>query len=190
MDLPEFRAGMRLMASELNRLADQVRASRVISFVGGTVNQGPGGTSLVANPFPSRTSGGTTTQCPFACFPLYSESTGNTVAIPFGLIENRVPAGMNPDPSLPPFQLSVDVSGYVYSYITWNTATMTIVDSPDAVGFVYSDAPLLSTDILQYDLIAIVFYDSRYTGADRITDIQNQCVQPVGDPCKLDWSAP
>jgi hypothetical protein len=57
MDLPEFRAGMRLMASELNRLADQVRASRVISFVGGTVNQGPGGVSLVANPFPPRGAG-------------------------------------------------------------------------------------------------------------------------------------
>jgi len=61
MDIPDFKAGMRLMASQLNRLADQVRASRVISFVGGTVNQGPGGVSLVANPFPSRGAGGTLT---------------------------------------------------------------------------------------------------------------------------------
>jgi hypothetical protein len=189
MDLPEFRAGMRLMASELNRLADQVRASRVISFVGGTVNQGPGGVSLVANPFPSRTNGGTTQTCPFACFSLFSEDTGNTIAIPFGLIENRIPQGMNPDPSAPPFQLSVDTSGYVYSYITWDTETMTIVASPDAVGFVFSDLPLPSTDVLQYDLISIVFYDPAYVGDARITEIQNQCIQPVGDPCKLDWSA-
>lgn len=185
-----FYKGGNLYASQLNELADEIRKNTIQPGIGYRFTRTSGGTSLVIDQQNGGGGGGNSTACPFACFSLYSESTGNTVAIPFGLIENRVPTGMDPDPSLPPFQLSVDVSGYVYSYITWDTATMTIVDSPDAVGFVYSDAPLPSTDILQYDLIAIVFYDERYTGAERIREIQNQCVQPVGNPCKLDWSAP
>jgi len=46
MDLPAFKKGMALLASDLNRLTAQVRASRITSVIGGKLDVSPGGTSL------------------------------------------------------------------------------------------------------------------------------------------------
>lgn len=50
MDLPAFKKGMALLASDLNRLAAQVRASRVTSVIGGKLDVSPGGTSITIAP--------------------------------------------------------------------------------------------------------------------------------------------
>lgn len=50
MDIPAFKKGMALMASDLNRLANQVRASRITSVIGGKLDVTPGGTSITVTP--------------------------------------------------------------------------------------------------------------------------------------------
>lgn len=56
MDLPAFKKGMALMANDLNRLANQVRASRITSVIGGgKLDVTPGGTTLTLQPMSQRT---------------------------------------------------------------------------------------------------------------------------------------
>ena len=56
MDLPFFQKRMALMASDLNKLANEIRASRITSVVGGSVTVTSGGTTLNVGPGASRAS--------------------------------------------------------------------------------------------------------------------------------------
>jgi hypothetical protein len=74
MDLPAFKKGMALLASDLNRLAAQVRASRITSVLGGRVDVTPGGTSITVFPQPGSTgASGATTAAPFTVLEAPSE---------------------------------------------------------------------------------------------------------------------
>lgn len=95
MDLPAFKKGMALLASDLNRLANQVRASRITSVIGGRVDVTPGGTALTVFPQPGGASGATVAseEFPFRLFAaeesvkinlnsfLLRDATGDTVSI-------------------------------------------------------------------------------------------------------------
>ncbi len=65
MDLPAFKKGMALMASDLNRLTNQVRASRVTQVIGGTVSVAPGGTTITVSPTAGKAGGAAAYATPF-----------------------------------------------------------------------------------------------------------------------------
>lgn len=94
MDLPNFSRGQTLAASELNRLAAQVRASTITNVVGGSFQRTTGGTTIIIPPIDGGGGGGAATrEFPFRLYAaddyvqvnlnsfLLKDATGDTVEI-------------------------------------------------------------------------------------------------------------
>lgn len=179
MNLPDFRRGVELTSTELNKLSDAIRSAAVTSIIGGTFSRTPGGTCLIID---QQVRGGGSEggglPCPFEVTDA-SEGTTMKVQIGWGLIWQQLPTGMFPSND-PPLKMTVTETCYVYSKITFNTSTLI----PSAVAFTISSAILQNTASDQYNLIARVFVNED-ADPKTISGISNICQQPFPSPCSL-----
>lgn len=179
MYLPDFRRGVELTSTELNKLSDAIRSAAVTSVIGGTFSRTPGGTCLIID---QQVRGGGSegggVPCPFEVTDA-SEGTTMKVQIGWGLIWQQLPTGMFPSNN-PPLKMTVTETCYVYSKITFNTSTLI----PSAVAFTISSAILQNTASDQYNLIARVFVNED-ADSKTISGISNICQQPFPSPCSL-----
>lgn len=179
MNLPNFRRGVELTSTELNKLSDGIRSAAVTSVIGGTYMRTPGGTTLIID---QQVRGGSTEAGGVACpFEVTDASEGNTlkVQIAWGLIWQMLPTGMFPDND-PPLKMTVTQTCYIYSKITFNTNSLI----PSAVAFSVETGITQNTSTTQYNLIARVFVDEE-AEPKVISSISNICQQPFPSPCSL-----
>lgn len=176
MDIPNFRRGLELNSTELNKLSNAIRSAAVTSVIGGTFSRTPGGTTIIIDA-QVRGGGGATIPCPFQCS---DASVGETlkIKIQWGLIWQMLPTGMFPD-NVPVLKLTVTQSCFIYSKITFDTNTLL----PTAVAFSAEPELTMNTSAIQYNLIAVVLVSEDEPPV--ITKITNICQQPFPSPCAL-----
>lgn len=201
MEIPDFRRGEQLTARKLNKLADEVRLTRLLSGPGYTLTQTPGGTVL--NIQQQTTSGGGTAADVVCNFKVTDatekESTGLKVAIQSDKVNGRYPQGMNAEDR---FILDLDdrIENWCAVYLVLkvdefgdirpeeNAITLTIATDwmPNA------NAPGNQT---QYIFIASINLETAAGGSKFIASIENACptnlaAHPIGDcPFELDLAA-
>lgn len=179
MNLPNFRRGVELTSTELNKLSDGIKSAAVTSVIGGTFTRTPGGTTLIID---QQVRGGSSEGGSIACpFEVTDASEGNTlkVQIRWGLIWQQLPTGMFPDND-PPLKMTVTQTCYIYSKITFNTNSLI----PSAIAFSVQTGIAQNTATEQYNLIARVFVDETKE-PKVISSISNICQQPFPSPCSL-----
>lgn len=179
MDLPNFRRGIELTSTELNKLSSAIRSCAVTSVVGGSVTRTPGGTTLVINDqVRGGSEGSSGLPCPFLVSDA-SDTVGLKVRIEWGLIWQMLPTGMFAN-NTPPLIMEVTNSSFVYSKIVFDTNTLL----PTSVSFVIEAAIQTNTSTAQFNLIASLTVKSE-GDTKSITAIYNVCQQPFPSPCAL-----
>ena len=178
MDIPNFRRGLELNSTELNKLSNAIRSAAVTSVIGGTFSRTPGGTTIIVDAqVRGGSGGGATIPCPFQCSDA-SEGETLKVEVAWGLIWQMLPTGMFPA-NTPTFKLTVTESCFIYSKITFDTNTLL----PTAVAFSAESELTMNTSTIQYNLIAVVLVSEDEPPV--ITKITNICQQPFPSPCAL-----
>ena len=183
MDIPNFRRGLELNSTELNKLSNAIRSAAVTSVIGGTFSRTPGGTTIIVDAQVRGGSGGGVIPCPFKCTDA-SDAVSLKIEVTQGLISGRWPEDMGIDS--PPFILEITGNSYIYAAIYWDIENLQIGPDPDAITIIQSGELLQNTDTMQYILLATIVTDGSPLA---ITEITNVCEQPVPNPCLLDWSA-
>lgn len=192
MDIPFFKRGMELLASQLNRLSDNVRASTITSVIGGSFSRTPGGTTLILNGGGAKTaSGGGTSKCYYAVsdativvgtprieiardlLPIQAGESGN----PY-----RYPYGMNgEDPCI--FTLDSTFGDWVAVYLKLEfNEDGNFRDYPKAAQFRLSDRPIVSGEQNQFILISEISLSRNQQGKRYISNINNLCPLIAGNP--------
>lgn len=177
MNLPNFRRGVELTSTELNKLSDGIRSAAVTSVIGGTFTRTPGGTTLIIDQqVRGGSSGGSSVDCPFEVTDV-TENTTLKVQIRWGLVMNMLPTGMFPDND-PTLKLTVTDTCYIYCKIIFDTSTLLVTD----VRFSVESNLQTNTSNTQFNLIAVVTVnpDPKF-----ISGIKNICQQPFPSPCSL-----
>ena len=179
MDIPNFRRGLELNSTELNKLSNAIRSAAVTSVIGGTFSRTPGGTTIIvdAQVRGSASGGGATIPCPFQCSDA-SEAETLKVEVQWGLIWQMLPTGMFPD-NTPTLKLTVSGDCFIYSRITFDTNTLL----PTSVDFSVESELKMNTGTVQYNLIAVVLVSTDEPVT--IREIKNICQQPFPSPCAL-----
>jgi hypothetical protein len=181
MDLPTIERGMAILAEHINKLSREIRSNAITSVEGGRFQRSTGGTSIqIDQGFWGRNS--QAANCPFA---VTDASTADEVKVEVkqGMINNRWPEGMSIDG--PPYYLTVSKTqaSYIYAVIVWDVTTMQIVSNDYGISIANFTDLKQNTADTEYILIATVTVQE-----EKIKTITNVCMQPVPDPCTLDWS--
>jgi hypothetical protein len=180
MNLPNFRRGVELTSTELNKLSDGIRSAAVTSVIGGTYMRTPGGTTLIID---QQVRGGSTeaggVACPFQVTDV-TENTTLKVQIQWGLVMNMLPTGMFPDND-PPLIMTVTETCYVYCKIVFDINTLLVT----AVSFSLETDLKTNTSNTQYNLIAVVTVNDDDQQKKFFSSIKNICLQPFPSPCSL-----
>lgn len=178
MNLPDARAGEKILAEHIQRLNAAIKQTQLRPGPGYRVVQGAGGTSIVLPQAMISGGGGTAIPCPFECIDA-SDTEGMKVQVAWGLIWQMLPTGMMPNND-PPLKLTVTETCYIYSRITFDTDTLL----PTEIDFSVETQLKDNTSSVQYNLIARVFVDDT-ADPKVISSISNICVQPFPSPCSL-----
>lgn len=169
--------GKPVPASLFNRLIDAVRASQVLSMVGGRVSRASGGTTLTVDQGTAAGGGGGVAA---VChFKIEDATEGETVqvSVAYGIINGRVPDGMVLGT---PYLLPVTESGFIYAVVVFNTTTLEVADGATSVTLTFETEPQANTTDTVFVLLGTVSVES---GA--ITGIYSVCDQPYANPCAL-----
>lgn len=168
--------------SLFNRLVDAVRASQILTMVGGRVFRGTGGVSLTVDQGTAAGGGGGggTTLCPFKVTDASTEE-GQLVEVAYGEIAGHVPQGMVLGE---PYLLDVTGTGRIYASIEFDPLTLEVINLPTAVNIFFEPTnPLTNTTSIQYSLIATILFED-----EKIKTITNVCAQIVPQPCTLAYA--
>lgn len=168
--------------SLFNRLIDAVRASQVLSMVGGRVSRASGGTTLTVDQGTAAGGGGGAAEV--CAFKITDATAGETVQIEiaYGTINDRVPDGMELGT---PYLLPVTDSGFVYAVLVFDPLTLVISTDPGSVTLTFETTQQANTATVQYILLGTVAVTD---GA--ISAVYSVCTQPSGNPCALAWEPP
>jgi len=181
MDIPNFRRGLELNSTELNKLSNAIRSAAVTSVIGGTFSRTPGGTTIMVDA-QVRGGGGASVKCWFEATNA-SVGTALKVKIAQDQIAGRYPDGMGL--GFPDFILEIFQNCYIYAKILFNTTTLEIETGSDSITVLKSNDLQENTASEQYILLATVETE---TGPARIVAINNVCLQPQPNPCALAWT--
>lgn len=182
MDIPNFRRGLELNSTELNKLSNAIRSAAVTSVIGGTFSRTPGGTTIIVDAQVRGGGGGSGVKCWFECTDA-SVGTALKVKVAQDQIAGRYPDGMGLD--FPDFILDISQSCYIYAKVLFNTTTLEIEAGSTAITVLQSNDLQENTASEQYILLAAI---TTKTGPVRITQINNVCERPIPNPCYLAWS--
>ena len=181
--IPNYaETGKPVPPSLFNRLVDAVRASQILTMVGGRVFRGAGGVSLTVDQGTAAGGGGgaPAMPCPFKVTDA-TDGENLMVEVAYGEIANRVPFGMVLGK---PYLLDVSATGRVYASIEFDPAKLDVISGEMAVTIFYQPgAPLPNTSTVQYSLLATVIVTD---GA--ISSITNGCYTPTASPCSLAYA--
>lgn len=177
--IPNYaETGKPVPPSLFNRLVDAVRASQILTMVGGRVFRGTGGVSLTVDQGTAAGGGGGgTTLCPFKVTDA-STTEDLLVEVAYGEIAGHVPQGMILGE---PYLLNVSATGRVYASIEFDPMTLDVIAGDTAVNiFFQAGDPLPNTATVQYSLLATVIVTDGAIGS-----ITNGCYTPTPQPCSL-----
>jgi hypothetical protein len=181
--IPNYaETGKPVPPSLFNRLLDAVRASQVLSMVGGRVSRSSGGTTLTVDQGTAAGGGGGAVEV--CAFKVTDASEGETVQVQvaFGTINDRVPDGMVLGE---PYLLPVSDSGFVYAVLVFDPVTLVLSLDPGSVTLSYETEAQANTATVQYILLGVVTVTDGV-----ISEVYSVCTQPVANPCQLAWEEP
>jgi hypothetical protein len=191
MDLPFFKRGMELLASQLNRLSDNVRSSTITSVIGGRFSRTPGGTTLIIDAGNRTASAGDAGTCYYSVsdativegtpiievsrelLPIQAGESGDPYRYPYGMTE------------VDAFKITIDSTfenwAGLYLKLEFNEDGL-FRQYPQAARFRLSDRPLISGDQNQFILCSEISLSVNEQGKKYISNINNLCPLIAGMP--------
>jgi hypothetical protein len=190
MDLPFFKRGMELLASQLNRLSDNVRSSTITSVIGGRFSRTPGGTTLIIDAG-TQTSSGDAGTCYYSATDVSPAPNNLKIEVARQLLPvqageegnpYRYPYGMNAqDPFIMDINSLYDVWVGLYLKLEFNEDGI-FRQYPKAATFRLSDRPLVSGDQNQFILCASITISRDEDNKKYISNIDSLCPLIAGTP--------
>jgi len=182
---PYQQRGVPVSPAAFNALLDEVKSSQLVGIVGGTFQRSIGGTNISISDNLSKPSSSGTLDTVLCYFKVTDASEGTTlkVEVQQDQIAGRYPDGMGL--GFPAFRLEISGNCYIYAKILFNTTTLQIDSSSEAITVLQSNELQENTASEQYILLATVLTK---TGPVRIDKITNICAQPIPNACALAWS--
>ena len=180
--LPHFQAGQPLKAADLETLVRHIRDTEITSVIGGRLSRVSGGQSIVIDPPPISSGGGTTSVCPFQVTAANTSPSEWKFKVEFGLIGGKIPTGMYPG-GIPPLIMYWG-DGWVCAKVGFVANAIAV----DSVEITLETSIPSNTDTFAYYPLAYISTDSS-NAENPVQAIQNLCSQPVASVCDLAFTA-